>query len=362
MLYVVTVSLCMIVKNEEACLERCLKSVNALVDEINIVDTGSTDNTKTIARKYTERIYDFPWRDDFAAARNESFSKATKDYILWLDADDVLLAEDQQKFAQLKKDLSPNIDAVSMQYNLAFNENGTVAYSVRRNRLVKRRKGFKWYGAVHEFLAIGGNILESDVAVTHQPGKKEISDRNLRIYEKRLARGEAFTPRDLFYYANECRDHGHYKTAIEYYKKFLETEQGWREDCITACGNIADAYLALADEKNAVQYILHSFEYDTPRAENCCRLGYIFLRRNELDNAIFWYDLATKLDVEKIRKKGGFVNHDCYTWVPHLQLCVCYDRLGRYEMAKYHNDKAKMYIPQHPSVLHNEKYLLERMK
>ena len=70
----ITISLCMIVKNEEAVLARCLDSLRGLMDEIIIVDTGSTDNTKEIALKYTDKVYDFSWGDDFAAARNFSFS------------------------------------------------------------------------------------------------------------------------------------------------------------------------------------------------------------------------------------------------------------------------------------------------
>ena len=67
----------MIVKNEEKVLARCLDSIRGFVDEIIIVDTGSDDDTKRIARKYTDKVYDFEWIDDFAAARNYSFSKAT---------------------------------------------------------------------------------------------------------------------------------------------------------------------------------------------------------------------------------------------------------------------------------------------
>ena len=72
-----TISLCMIVKNEEQVLARCLDSVADLMDEIIIVDTGSTDRTKEIAARYTDQIYDFAWIGDFSAARNFSFSKAT---------------------------------------------------------------------------------------------------------------------------------------------------------------------------------------------------------------------------------------------------------------------------------------------
>src|SRR6478752_10892384 len=93
-----SISLCMIVKNEEAVIERCLTSVRPVVDEIIIVDTGSMDHTKEIVSTFTNCIYDFKWIDDFSAARNFAFSKATKDYILWLDADDVITEENITKF------------------------------------------------------------------------------------------------------------------------------------------------------------------------------------------------------------------------------------------------------------------------
>ena len=75
-----TISLCMIVRDEEDVLERCLNSAADLVDEIIIVDTGSTDRTREIAQKFTDKVLSFPWIDDFAAARNFSFSQATCDY------------------------------------------------------------------------------------------------------------------------------------------------------------------------------------------------------------------------------------------------------------------------------------------
>jgi hypothetical protein len=80
-------SLTMIVKNEAATLGRCLSSVRDLVDEIVVVDTGSCDNTKDIARQHGARIFDFPWCDNFTAARNEAIRQATGQWLLWLDAD-----------------------------------------------------------------------------------------------------------------------------------------------------------------------------------------------------------------------------------------------------------------------------------
>lgn len=128
----ITISLCMIVKNEEQSIARCLNSVKGLVDEIVIVDTGSTDKTKQICRQFTDRIFDFEWVDDFSAARNFAFAQATQDYILWLDADDVLSEDDQKKFRKLKETLSPDVDAVSMEYHLSFDAEGKPNFSLRR--------------------------------------------------------------------------------------------------------------------------------------------------------------------------------------------------------------------------------------
>ena len=100
-----TISLCMITKNEEQFLEQCLNSVKEVVNEIIIVDTGSTDKTKEIARKFTDKIYDFEWCDDFSAARNESLKHATKDWILILDADEQL---DSESIINLKKSIQNN--------------------------------------------------------------------------------------------------------------------------------------------------------------------------------------------------------------------------------------------------------------
>jgi fructose-1,6-bisphosphatase/inositol monophosphatase family enzyme len=95
----------MIVKNEAAILSRCLDSVCDLMDEIIIVDTGSTDDTKAVAAKYTDRIYDFAWNNDFSAARNYSFSLATMDYIYAPYYEELSKKSFQMAYAYFKKAL-----------------------------------------------------------------------------------------------------------------------------------------------------------------------------------------------------------------------------------------------------------------
>ncbi|MBA9042894.1 glycosyltransferase involved in cell wall biosynthesis [Bacillus aryabhattai] len=350
----VSISLCMIVKNEEDSIGQCLESIYQLVDEINIIDTGSNDQTKKIASKYTDRIYDFEWVHDFSKARNYAFEKATKDYILWLDADDVFLEEDQQKLLALKLNLESSVDSVTMKYILATDEYGNVTSSLRRNRLVKRRNGFRWIGAVHEYLEVWGNIMNSEVAVTHKSIHHD-SDRNLKIYEKKLLTGEDFSPRDLYYFANELKDHRQFKRAIEFYEKFLSTEKGWIEDNIAACRNLADCYHEIFDKERMIKSLLRSFTYTAPRPEICCRLAHYFIEKNDYQSAVFWYDLATKTEVSQ--DNCGIQNPVFSTWIPHLQLCVCYDALGDYEKANHHNELAGAYRPNDPKYLHNKEYL-----
>lgn len=354
----ISISLCMIVKNESATIERCLSSIKNIVDEVIIVDTGSSDNTKNICRKFTDKIYDFKWIDDFAAARNFAFDKAAKEYILWLDADDILENNDRLKLLSLKSAMDSSVDSVTMNYNLSFDANGSVISSLRRNRLVRRACFFKWVGFVHEYLSVWGNIINSDISVNHKSIEHD-SNRNLMIYEKHIQSGEEFTPRDLYYYANELSDHGIFGKAVQYYEKFLNTGQGWVEDNISACGRIADCYKNLKDSNKEFMYTLKSFEYGLPRAEFCCRLGYHFLNRRRYKEAIFWYKLATELEIPS--ESWGTIDHACWTWLPHLQLCVCYDRLGQYETACKHNEIAAKYIPDSPQILYNRKYF-EKIK
>lgn len=348
----ITISLCMIVRDEEETIGRCLDSVKEIVDEMIIVDTGSIDRTKEIVSEYTSHIYDFEWIDDFAAARNFSFSKATQDYILWLDADDVLLEDVKREFKRLKRELDEKVDAVLMPYHLTLDANGNPSYSSRRNRLVKRERNFKWFGKVHEYLEVYGEILKSDIGIVHQK-EKAWTNRNLKIYESAVERGEELSPRDVFYYANECVDNQKHEEAILLYEKFLKDGKGWKEDNIYAAGKLGDCYAKLEQWEKAVEACMKSFQYDIPRGEICTRLGNIYMTQEKYKEAIYWYKTATEVPIPA---DAPFYDPTSYTWVPFLQLCVCHSRLGENEKAYYYNELAATYIPDDFAVEYNRNY------
>ena len=166
-----TLGLCMIVKNEEEVLARCLDSVQGLTDEIVIVDTGSQDATIQTAKRYTDLVYPYRWNFDFAAARNYAFSLASADYILWLDADDVLLEKDRNALLALKKKLDGSVNAYFLRYDAAFDEDGNAVMYFFRERIVKRECGFVWQGRVHETLCVAPPVrCEAGIAVKHKRG------------------------------------------------------------------------------------------------------------------------------------------------------------------------------------------------
>lgn len=349
----------MIVKNEEEVLARCLDSIHDLVDEINIIDTGSDDKTVEIAKQYTDRVFFFEWTGKFKDARNESFRHATQDYIFYLDADDILLEEDREKFKKLKETLDPSVDSVSMYYNAGMDEFGNVTLQYRRNRLVKRIRNFQWKGDVHNYLEVSGKIINSDVAITHKKTKHAVG-RNLSIYKTKIENGDEFTPRDYFYYGNELRENGHYEKAIENYTKNINRPDGWIEDKVYACINRADCYRFLGDPVNELASLMESFRFSkTPRPETCSRIGYNFHVKKDWKPAIFWYELATKLENDPNRWSFSYPAYA--TWYPHLQLCVCYYEIQDYQKSYEHNEKAREYRPEDERILRNKKLLEEKL-
>ncbi len=347
----ITISLCMIVKNEEKRLERCLESIKDVVDQIVIVDTGSDDGTKKIADRYTQAVYDFKWIDDFAAARNYSFSKAECDYILWLDADDILLPQDAEKLNKLKARLDPKVDGITFLYHYAFDEEKNPSLVFRRIRLVKREKNYIWRGFIHEYVEVDGKVIDEDIIVTHTRDHGD-SDRNLNIYIKKKKEGVSFTPRDQYYYAKELYYHRKLGEAISELKKST-TMNLWVEDKLDALYCIADCYQWQEEYKKAREALYECFELKSPRAEGLYRLAKTFQEEKKYENAIYWYESIFTL---KKPDTAGFLFDEYWTWKPHLELCCCYYQMNDVVKAIYHNEKAAQFKPNDGAVQYNREF------
>lgn len=323
----ITLSLCMIVRDEEPVLARCLDSVQGIADEIVLVDTGSRDRTKEIAACYTDRIYDFPWRNDFSAARNYSLSLARMAYCFWLDADDVIPEKSRQALRVLKETLPPETDLVMLKYDMGFGPDGVPGCSFFRERIWRSQAGYRFVGRVHEAVPLTGNIRREEISIEHRKETAGYSRRNLEIYGAMRAEGQPFGPRDQFYYARELYYHRQYPEAVEQFLEFLDRPDGWRENQIEACRILSLCYHALGRGEEEGEALLKTLAYDLPRGEVCCDLGQYFYDRGQYAQAAWWYRQALLADPRA--EEGGFVNPACYGKIPAEGL----DRCRRAQMA-----------------------------
>lgn len=350
-----TLSVCLIVRNEEEVLARCLDCVKQFADEIVVVDTGSKDKTVEIAAEYTDRIYTFEWCDDFSAARNFSFSKATCDYVMWLDADDVITAENCTRIRILIE--KGGFDMAYLPYAAAF-DGDTPTFIYNRERIFLRSLNYRFSGAVHEAVVPGGKAVYSDARIDHKKLKTGDPMRNLAIYQKRIAQGISLDERDKFYYGRELLFNKMYCESATVLENFL-TGNGWVENKIEACLNLHYCYTELGDGDKAMQALLKTFMYDCPRSQTCCILGGYFMEKSNTSAAIYWYEHA--LSCKNEVQSGAFSNIDYSEFIPCIQLCVLYDRLGEYHKAYAYNQRAGAVKPYSAEYLYNCEYFKNKL-
>ena len=359
----VTVSACMIVRNERNNILNILGCLVRFCDEINVVDTGSDDGTVEMIRdKFPSvKLFHFDWVDDFSAARNFSFAQATKDYIFWTDGDDFVPDATIDEINRLRRtgELSHN-DVVSGEYLYSFGE-GDSCY-VRRDLLLRRSLGFRWTGRIHEYVSsplAKRFCFDHSIKIEHHK-EKDASARNLRIFQKMEKEQVPFTVRDMFYYAGELYFSGQHARALEMYHEFLlREEEAWTPDVLTALWRMhlmySDKESELHDEDKDWKTLLRSLRYAAPRPDFCCAIGDYHLRDGRLEAAEAWYTLAFR-ESPLEGDENMLVAASYATWYPMLQLCVCHYRMGETLKAEMDNEVAAGYAPEHPSVKHNREF------
>lgn len=289
----ITISLCMIVKNEEKNLERCLSSYAPLMDEIIVVDTGSTDRTKEIAARFTDKIYDFEWVNDFSAARNFSFEKATCDYIFSADADEVLDEENRAQFAILKQVLDEKIEIVQMYYGNQF-QNGTIYnYDCElRPKLFKRLRTFTWIEPIHETVRTLPVVFDSDIVITHMPEENH-TKRDLAAFERMFSNGIHISARLHNIYAKELfvsGDVSDFEKAVPFFEDSIRDDKRADDEILEAVCVLAKAYRLLKKDAKFVKYALLS-EIGLC-SELCYEIGQYFYENGEYADAMHWFTMA----------------------------------------------------------------------
>ena len=356
-------SLCMIVKNEEKNLKRCLSCVVDLMDEIIIVDTGSVDKTKEIASGYTDKVYDFKWTGDFAAARNFAFSKATGDYIYSADADEVLDEENRAAFLRMKEVLLPEIEIVQMYYanQLANGERFRILkenmypeieivqmyYTNQlkfrtiynydkeyRPKLFKRVRNFTWIDPVHETVRTKPVVFDSDVEIIHeqetnhakrdlealcQAGREgRLSERLFEMYAREL------------YFAGDRED---FENGVEFFETACKDDDSDSDKLKIALAIMVKAARVLSDERKFFKYTVKAIAFEGV-SEICLELGNYYMEQEDYEEAALWYYNAA-YETESIidaRSRGD---------IPLNKMAECCRKLGHEEKAEYYEKSAK---------------------
>ena len=289
----ITISVCMIVKNEEKRLAACLDCLVPIADEIIIVDTGSVDKTKEIARKYTDSIFDFKWIDDFSAARNFAFSKATMDYIYTADADELIDSANVELFKRVKAAMLPEVEIVQMYY-LNLMEHNTAYNSKRelRPKLFKRLRSFEWTDPIHETIRLDPVIYNSDIEIRHM-AEGHHAKRDLAAFVKAYERGVVFSHKLHSMYAKElfiAGDKEDLEAAVPFFEKSLCDGSRTADEQREARCVLARTYRLCGRETDLFRLCLRE-AVNMPCSEMCSEIGHFFFDKGDMNEAYCWlYD------------------------------------------------------------------------
>jgi glycosyltransferase involved in cell wall biosynthesis/Tfp pilus assembly protein PilF len=362
-----TVSACMILRDEERDLPRCLASLKGAVDEIVVVDTGSTDRTVEIATAAGARVFHFDWVDDFSAARNESLRHARGDFILWIDGDDELREAQPGALRRLCRDMPDSAWAYWVDVVCPTDEWGEGEATLKQCRILRNHAGIQFHGRLHEqaappphstFQTSGSSGLahQNQVSIYHwgyiptAESGKDRSERNLRLL--RLAVDEH--PDDAFQHHNLGLQLLADKRFEEAWQALTRAIQVWRDHPPEHDGFVPAMFglaATAAMELGCFEDVL-AVEAQTPPHYVCSELllpaGIACWRLGRPLEAIARFQRAIS-DTAAINTN----NHDrgSSTWRPELHMaCVCTE-LADYAAAYEHARKALDFAPTRPEAL-----------
>ena len=348
-----TVSLCMIVKNEEHNLAELLDDVCPVLEEVVIVDTGSTDQTLEILaakqKQYPNLVVDhFEWVENFSKARNFSFTKATQDWVFWVDGDDRV---DQKSLLHFKENVldHPEVDVWILPYIYSKYPDGSPSLTLGRERFLRRSINPKWEGAIHESIGIWQYRQHeyNDLVVDHNRAGKVIDySRNLRILETEYA-AEPNNPRTAYYTAKERFD-SMKPNAKEALIHYLTLSGKYFDDEIGARFRLAKTYLAEKNHGEAIRVIEPVYHLDNTRRRS--EYYFVFAETEydlrNYDVAIEWYERCVKPPPPPPR----VLNLEYWTWHPLQKIAMCYDHLGQWDKAAEYAQRAVDNVSGDPGV------------
>ena len=313
-----TISLCMIVKDEESYIESCIKSVLPIIDEIIVVDTGSVDGTTEIAKRYGAKIFHHKWEYSFSAARNVYIKHAAMDWILVLDADERVDSESLLGIDNLVSDKgdfmgfsfilrnytndSTTLGWSPSEENNHFRNEFSGWYPTHSIRLFRNRKDIYYTRTVHESVResinkIHGKIMDVDIPIHHLGNRrgKENKSAKMEMYERLGKRQIKLEPKDAqayFELGRIYRERGEHEMAEKILKKANEIDEGYPQ----IHNELGTVYLRQERLDDAMRALKKAVLLDPFFADAHYNLGNLYERLNEYDKAMESYRKATEIN------------------------------------------------------------------
>lgn len=338
------ISVCMIAKNEESRIERCLKSLIPYGFEIVLVDTGSTDRTKEIASKYTSCIYDFAWVDDFSAARNFSLEKASNDWIFMMDCDEWIESIDIEELTYFRKKLSHAVGSVTRQ-----NITGTPEHPGRTVDQTERffnRKRYRYSGRIHEQVTpkfektfeafLLNTVIGHDGYLMTEAERTAKSHRNISLLEKELA-DDPDNPYIMYQLGKGYDIIDAYDKSCVCYEKALthdlDPSLAYVHALIIAYG---EALLETKQHIKALELGKYA-EALSASADYAYLMGTIYLRNDRYEDALDYFEKATNF--ETANKVG--VN----TFLSYYEIGRILSMISEWQLARKYFEMCGNYAP-----------------
>lgn len=336
-------SVCIIAKNEERTLERCLKSLQPLDVEIILVDTGSTDQTKKIAEKYTSCIYDFQWIDDFSAARNYSISKASNDWILIMDCDEWITEFDLSGICSFMEK-HPQVIGQVDHHNMMDENDATKTYIVALERFFNRNH-YQYNGTVHEQIVSKGTAYDTQeipITVWHDGYCKTLIDseekfkRNVSLLEKQLKK-KPDDPYTLFQLGQSYFQRRDYDAALSWYEKAMAQSLNYKSQAAQlVVYNWINCLNVLQRSEEALAILPHYDEL-CEYADFPVQMGHVYANMGQYLQAMSEYLKATS--IPKCHTAGS------NSYIPFYYIGKINAILGNPDMARAMYEKCGSYEP-----------------
>jgi tetratricopeptide (TPR) repeat protein len=345
-----SLGLSMIVAADEAKdLERCLKSVGKdLFDDIAILVNYKEDvagardtalETVTAAKGYTDNVALEPWTGHFGDMRNKSWALLKTDYIMWLDADDLIKPDQLDKLLKLKPRLETGVwDIVVMEYIHAHDVDDRPSVVVARERIARRCREISWHDPIHEHLNIDPHfrVHRETISIDHYRCKPFDPERNLSVLRAEFENPGCST-RIQFYYGKELFELQRYDEGIPVLERLIESGDGFRDNLCVACIKLAAYYFAKNDYNRAINYSVTGIYHNPSYAEPYVILGDVYRKTGDSEGAILFYKEALAKKVGR----GMSQVVDCYGYIPAMRLAGIFKDCP--EQERYYLDLAQKF-------------------